>query len=265
MMLAISNQLRTIHSHGRRAQSRLTLRGHTTSRIALRNTGLQQLRRFSSEDDNAPKGFSWKDRRSRDGLIRAGDLHTDSETATLEIKAVPLLDLLGEVDNGWHSAGRDAIGHEDIPQWASEGDPIWLTMMQEFLFHQRPQCILLDVDQQPLPIFQQHTEGVLSQGEFNSFESGRADHVLEIPEIPSLDDMLSRDFRYLHVPRVSLRSEMEHFDRHEPLAIFGGSTECSRQAEALLREEGFTRICNVHTYRYLRQVCRICATRGGVL
>lgn len=84
------------------------------------------------------------------------------------------------------------------------------------------------------------------------------DNYLHIPHVPLTS--------YLHIPHGTLRRDIWHRLEHEqltnsaPLAIFGGSPFVSRQAETILREEGFTQLCNVQTYKYLRKLVQICGT-----
>jgi hypothetical protein len=233
--------------------------------------------------------------RKSDDVSNASRSNFETEDAfSLSIGAIPLEKLLAE-DRATQTGNRIRDGrvipddsvYEEIPHWAVDGEPIWLDMMHNFLFNQRPQCILLDVDQQPLPIFDMPVVQELKRGSeargYSSFESGSgmqqghrsSQHcdishsnlqqgrlIENIMVTPSPDDTIARDFRYFHIPKPVLPKHIAHLDRDEPLAIFGGTTHCSRQAEALLRQEGFTRLCNVRTYRYLRSIVKICAERG---
>lgn len=76
------------------------------------------------------------------------------------------------------------------------------------------------------------------------------------------------NLRYVHIPHPELRQTLQNsnitgtyedvgFFKTEPLAVIGGTSTQSSQAQTILREEGFKKVCNVHTFKYLRKLLSI--------
>lgn len=153
-----------------------------------------------------------------------------------------------------------------IPAWTVTDDPVWVQMFDRFLFEPDPgPCVLLDTDNSALPMLadsnSNNSNSSISRLSDSTSSDSRAEIDVKRPLTP--EDILSiENFRYVHIPKSQLRAQVaQRVHRNEPVAVFSSSTTSSRLCEQILREEGYMRLCNVHTYGYLRRLVEVCSER----
>lgn len=156
-------------------------------------------------------------------------------------------------------------GSSDIPDFALQDRPIWLEMMVDFL-QQKPRVVVLDVDSAPLPFLLDEPLGVVQDCGYANCNIPEENPLRTEEQHDVFAELLGcENLRYVHIPHVQLRRTVatpkDTFgflrNRSEPLAVIGGTSTQSSQAQTILREEGFKKVCNVHTFKYLRKLLSV--------
>lgn len=170
-----------------------------------------------------------------------------------------------------NSGSGGSSGSSDIPDFALQDRPIWLEMMVDFL-QQKPRVVILDVDSAPLPFLldeplgAQQELGVVQDYDCANYDIPEDDPSPTGEQHDAFAELLGCDnLRYVHIPHVQLRRTVTTPEdtygflrnRSEPLAVIGGTSMQSSQAQTILREEGFKKVCNVHTFKYLRRLLSV--------